>query len=234
MSDAGNATTSPTSSRPVGLERPSRRSRKTSREPIAAAHEVLSKDGLAGLTVKAVTARADVGHGTFYHHFESAEHVLGAAVEASMHDLAEELVHQHSNAKDKAWVVVDSTSSLFEMLSNHPAQGWMLERPHIMASALRRVVGPYVRQDVEALAASTAIEVGDIQRLAPFWAWMMIGALAALQESPSAHRQVERDLVEAMLRLIGLDTTHLRRLRRRLDARPKIRTARATRAGARR
>jgi len=219
---------------PAGRERPSRRSRKTSRELIAAAHDVLDDQGLAGLTVKAVTARADVAHGTFYHHFESAEDVLGAAIETSMRDLAEELMRQHSEATDKAWVVVDSTATLFAMLSNHTALGWMLERPGVMARALRSVLEPYVRQDVEALAASNDVEVGPIDRMASFWPWMMIGALHASQQDAAARRQQERDLVEAMLRLIGLDSARVRGLQERLDARSKRRTPRAARAGARR
>ena len=102
----------------TGHARPSRRSRKTSRDLIAAAGTVLAEAGVAGLTVRAVTARADVGHGTFYHHFTSAEDVLAAVVESSMHDLAEALTRQHSDARDKAWVMADSAAR--KMIEPHP------------------------------------------------------------------------------------------------------------------
>ena len=55
---------------------------------VDAARALLEAEGVSALTVKAVTDRADVGHGTFYHHFPSTEAVLAAGIEESMREFS--------------------------------------------------------------------------------------------------------------------------------------------------
>src|SRR6266404_4065126 len=132
-----------------GIERPTRRSRKTRLALIEAARALLEEEGVGALTVKAVTDRADVAHGTFYHHFPSTEAVLAAGIVESMREFALEMERGFADAADKSWVMVASLSSTFRMLTAHAALPWMLERPHVLAEALREACGPFARHDVE-------------------------------------------------------------------------------------
>jgi len=190
--------------RPAGIERPTRRSRKTRRSLIDAARTLLEEQGVAALTVKAVTERADVGHGTFYHHFASTEAVLAAGIEESMREFSQELERSFADSSDKSWVLVASLSSTFRMLAAHAALPWMLERPHLLAAALREACGPFARRDVEAMVHAGDVAPGVLAGAGRYWEWLIIGALTDAAGRPGERRRIEAALVEAILRMLGI------------------------------
>jgi AcrR family transcriptional regulator len=195
-----------------GGERPGRRSRRTRRELLEAARAVLEEDGLAALTVKAVTERADVGHGTFYHHFPSTEALLAAAIEESMRELSEAMQAGFADADDKAWVFVASLSNTFRMLVAHPALGWMLERPHVLATSLREACGPFARRDLDAMIAAGDVDAAGLGRAARYWEWVIVGALVDAAAHPADVGRIEESLLALVLRLVGLDAARVSRL----------------------
>jgi AcrR family transcriptional regulator len=187
--------------RPDGL---TKRSRRTRRDLVTAARALLEEEGIAALTAKAVTDRADVGYGTFYHHFESTEAVLAAGIEESMREFAIELERGFKDADDKAWVFVASLSSTFRMLAAHPAIGWMLERPHVLAAALREACGPFALRDIAAM-----IEAGDVVAEAAaattWFEWILVGALVDTAADPKRQVEIEAAVLTLVLRMLGLD-----------------------------
>ncbi|HXC51122.1 MAG TPA: TetR/AcrR family transcriptional regulator [Candidatus Limnocylindrales bacterium] len=200
------------------IERPTRRSRKTRKDLVDAARELLEEQGVPALTVKAVTERADVGHGTFYHHFPSTEAVLAAGIEASMREFAAAIEREFSEASDKAWVFVKSMSSTFRMLTRHPALPWMLERPQVLAAALREACGPFARRDVAAMVAAGDVHGDALPRVGHYWEWIIVGALSDAAGRPLEQSRIEAGLIEMVLRILGLDDARIRRLLSSLDA----------------
>ncbi|MFN2376621.1 MAG: TetR/AcrR family transcriptional regulator [Candidatus Binatia bacterium] len=192
-----------------GGERPGRRSRRTRGELLQAARAVLEQDGLAALTVKAVTERADVGHGTFYHHFPSTEALLAAAIGESMRELSEAMQAGFADADDKAWVFVASLTSTFRMLAAHPALGWMLERPHLLATSLRETCGPFARRDLDAMIAAGDVPADGLGRAARYWEWIIVGALVDAAAHPADVRRIEESLLGLILRVVGLDAARV-------------------------
>ncbi|MFN2427578.1 MAG: TetR/AcrR family transcriptional regulator [Candidatus Binatia bacterium] len=202
MTEILNETAAAPDAAPAG--RTSRRSRRTRRELVEAARALLEEEGVTALTVKAVTDRADVGHGTFYHHFASTEAVLAAGIEESMREFAAAMERNFADADDKAWVFVASMSSTLRMLAAHPALGWMLERPAVLAAALREACGPFARRDVDAMIAARDVEAGIAGRATRYWEWIIIGALVDAAARPSERRDIEENLLELILRMLGL------------------------------
>jgi len=215
------------------LVRPTRRSRKTRRDLVEAARELLERDGVAALTVKAVTDRADVGHGTFYHHFASTEAVLAAGIEESMREFSEAMERGFADADDKAWVFVASMSSTFRMLAAHPALAWMLERPGVLATSLREACGPFARRDVEAMVASGVVKADAIGRATRYGEWLVIGALVDAAARPRDRSRIEEGLIEVVLRVLGLGAERIEALLARLRALPAGTTAITAADGAR-
>lgn len=197
----GKAPTVPADPPSDGL---TRRSRRTRRDLIAAARSLLEEQGVGALTAKAVTDRADVGYGTFYHHFESTEAVLAAGIEESMREFAAEMQRDFADADDKAWVFTASMSSTFRMLATHPALGWMLERPQVLAAALVEACGPFARRDIEAMIAAGDLEAEAASGVA-YFEWILIGALVDVSKSPARIREVEQKLMALVLRALGLE-----------------------------
>jgi AcrR family transcriptional regulator len=188
-----------------GLERPSRRSRKTRAALVDAARRLLAEQGTGALTVKAVTDLADVGHGTFYHHFASTEALLAAGIEESMREFSAAMEKTFSDAPDKAWVFAASFTSMFRMLVAHPALPWMLERPQVLAQALREGCGPYAVRDVEAMVAAGDLRVETVAHRGHYWEWILIGALVDAAARPERARSIEADILSLVLGLLGLD-----------------------------
>jgi AcrR family transcriptional regulator len=204
--------------RKAAIERPSRRSRRTRRDLVAAARSLLEEHGVAALTVKAVTDRADVSHGTFYHHFPSTEAVLAAGIEESMREMSEALVRDFSETADKVLVLVASLSRTFRMLASHAALTWMLERPQLLTAALHDACGPFARHDVGAMMASGDIRAGSVARATLYWEWLIVGALVDVVARPRERAAIERRLLEMALRILGVDES---RISRAIDRLPK-------------
>ena len=210
------------------FDRPTRRSRKTRRALVDAARALLEEQGVAALTVKAVTDRADVGHGTFYHHFPSTESVLAAGIEESMRDFAEAIGRQFSDAEDKAWVFVQSLSGTFRMLTGHAALPWMLERPQVLAAALREACGPFARRDIQAMVTAGDVRAEVLERAGRYWEWIVVGALVDAAAHHGAEREIEARLVDVVLRILAFDDARIRQLLASLDtpSKPKARAQR--------
>lgn len=197
-------------------ERTSRRSRKTRAALVDAARRLLVEQGTGALTVKAVTDLADVGHGTFYHHFASTEDLLAAAIEESMREFSAGLERTFSDAPDKAWVFAASFSGMLRMLVAHPALPWMLERPQVLAGAIREACGPYALRDVEAMIAAGDIAPGNLAHRGHYWEWMIIGALVDAAARPERVPRIEADVLSLVLGLLNLDAVRLTALLERL------------------
>lgn len=209
------------------IPRPGRRSQKTRAGLVKAAREILEEQGVAALTVKAVTDRADVAHGTFYHHFPSTEDVLAAAIEDSMREFAEGMVADFADSDDKAWVVVGSLSRAFRMLAGHAAIGWMLERPRVLASAMRDAFGPFSRRDLAAMVEAGELEAAVLARAGRWWEWTVVGALTDAVADPQAGRRIELALVDLVLRALEQPPRRIEQLLARV-AREQTRASRAT------
>lgn len=184
---------------------PSRRGRRTRQALVDAARALLLEQGTSALTVKAVTDRADVAHGTFYHHFPSTEAVLAAGIEDSMREFSAGLERTFSDAPDKAWVFAASFTSMLRMLAAHPALPWMIERPHLLAAAIREGCGPYALRDIQAMIAAGDIRAETVQHRGHYWEWFIIGALTDLASHPDRRRTIESDILSLVLGLLGLD-----------------------------
>lgn len=190
---------------PRAIERPGRRSLRTRRDLVSAAVGLLSEQGLAGLTVRAVTDRADVGHGTFYHHFTTAEALLPEAIETELRELSLEMQRGFADAEDKVWVFVASLSRMVRMVAGHPALPWMIERAHLLAGAIRDACGPFALRDLEAM-----VRAGDASPASPagvgsLWQWVIVGGLAEISTGERGIDEVESSLVQFFCGLLGID-----------------------------
>jgi AcrR family transcriptional regulator len=212
------------------FDRPSRRSRKTRAALIDAARALLEDEGVAGLTVRAVTDRADVAHGTFYHHFASTEAVLAAGIEESMREFSAEMEVGFAQADDKSWVLVASLARTFRMLCAHPALPWMLERPQVLAQALRRACGPFAVRDVQAMIAAGDVAPSALENGMSFLEWALVGALVEVAQSPKQAPELERRLVALALRVLALPERRITSLLGRLGEVPAIRRTRPAHA----
>lgn len=188
-----------------GIDRPGRRSRLTRRVLVEAALSLLDERGVEGLTVRAVTERADLGHGTFYHHFPSTEALLAEALEHSLRELSREMEQGFADAPDKLWVFVASLTRMLRMLAAHPALAWMVGRPTVLANAVREACGPFAMRDVRAMVETGVVSADLPVAMGDLWPWMIVGALLDVEAGRRTLAEVEEGLLRLLLFSLGLE-----------------------------
>jgi AcrR family transcriptional regulator len=191
---------------------PSRRALRTRRELIEAAQTILVAEGMPAITVKAVTRKADLAHGTFYNYFDSVEQILAEVLKASLLEAAETLHHRYRASLDSAVVMAQSLATVFEMLASHPVVESMIERPIVLVDTAQEVLTPFGTRDLTAAAAQYSLDVDRLTRLLPLHLWMMVGALADVRSGKRTRDDARRAVVESGLFLIGLPEDRIPKL----------------------
>ncbi|HEX2807210.1 MAG TPA: TetR/AcrR family transcriptional regulator, partial [Kineosporiaceae bacterium] len=72
---------------PNGGDRLERRKARTRAALIAAARDVIARDGSPSVSIQQITDAADVGFGSFYNHFSSKDELFEAAIAEAFEEL---------------------------------------------------------------------------------------------------------------------------------------------------
>lgn len=199
--------TDPASGKP---KRTQKRSQQTRGAIIAAASAIFQKKGVGNTTVTDITEAADVGYGTFYHHFHSLDDVVAAVAEATMRHmvsiaasvLPEDLRFEYGPAI--------CARVFIRYLSKDPAVRCLLERPYVFVDEWHKAITPFVssiaaRTSVEdPRAFSRAIGSPATLRMGP---WLMICELNhAIEHGASA--ALEDEFANTLTMMLGVDVEH--------------------------
>jgi len=115
------------------VSRTERRRVETRGRLLAAALKVIASKGSAAATVADITEEADVGLGTFYHHFESKDAVLAAIVGEIAEFLGAALDETTRALSDPAEVLSAAVRHIVRRVDTHPMWGWLVIRTMSLA-----------------------------------------------------------------------------------------------------
>lgn len=156
------------------LNRAQRRKQRTYDRLLNAADHLLHSEGYTSLTVRKVTNYADLGHGTFYLHFENLDDAVWAVLERNANAANEMMVSQLASEPPRrraylSWIqmfeFVAQTSELFLQMfgkdgSAHLIQSYQnwLAYSHEMnmeAGAYQPLAGPPIHFQAQYMAGAT-------------------------------------------------------------------------------
>jgi len=130
--------------------RSDRRREDTRRKLLRATYEIVAERGLEGLVIQDITARADVGYGSFYNHFPSKDAIVSAAIEAfrlhtkgmyeNLDGLTSDRVEAFANDV-RVWLRVAKTDRMW---------GWFMIRAVLSGNDFRFGIGDLIRRAVAA------------------------------------------------------------------------------------
>ena len=103
---------------------------------VAAAQRVLTRDGLAAVTVRKVAAEAGLSVGVLYNHFENSDDLLAAALAAQMSAAGASLP-----AQSKGDIVMFAQALLDQIRHNLPFATTLIDRPALQAKLMEHAGG---------------------------------------------------------------------------------------------
>ncbi|MGC4935073.1 TetR/AcrR family transcriptional regulator [Gordonia sp. DT30] len=170
---------------------------------VSAAAELLATAGPEGLTVTAVTERADLGTGTFYNYFQTREEITAAVVHDALESLGARLDLLTEPMTDPAEINSCAMRHMVTSAVGDPLWGWLLVRLGIGQQELRNTIGPLHRRDVRKGVEAGRFSIPDATVATAIY---FGGLLATIQAKLSGDGSDNPDSVfaEYMLRAFGL------------------------------
>ncbi|GHF34215.1 MULTISPECIES: TetR/AcrR family transcriptional regulator [Streptomyces] len=188
---------------PAGANRFERRRARTRQALIAAARQILAETGETSASIQEIAARADVGFGTFYNHFETKNDLFDAAVGDALEEYGQLLDSVTEGIDDPAAVFAARVRLTLRLAASHPEITQILRLrglPHINAAT---GLGPRALRDLEIGKASGRFTFED-----PLVARSAVGGaligLLQLNSTRDLDAEAGEHMAEMILRMLGL------------------------------
>ncbi len=197
-----------------GYTRTDRRRLETRGRLIAAAQDVFARKGIDGATIADITEAADVGLGTFYHHFNSKDSVFDA-LSVEMAELEGAALDAATAAmSDPAEVMAACIRHVVRRVTDHPSWGWFVLRTGL---ALPRSSAPLVRRcarDLRAGIKAGRFQVDDAVTAHAAICGAVVGVIQA-RLLATAPPDADEHLAMLVLRLLGVNPREAAAIARR-------------------
>jgi AcrR family transcriptional regulator len=128
--------------------RQARRREETRGKLLGAARALTLEGPIEAITIADIAARADVGFGSFYNHFESKEAILEATTESEAERLQSAMADALAHESDPAARLAFAVRYVAQHTLDDPMWRWFFRHSSYGFLALRRAVGPALQQDL--------------------------------------------------------------------------------------
>lgn len=184
-----------------------KRQKKTRANLLAAAHRLMSDQGVGDTTIQQITAEADVGFGTFYSYFGSKDEIAAKVLDCVIHNLGlrNRRANMDAGITDPVAVISNSVRlTALEMMTN-PMWRWWLRRTDLMAQRMNVGFRPFGIEDMRAALADGHIEPpgGDVELAWNFLIWILAGNIFDIVEG-NFPPDTEKKMADAVLRVLGV------------------------------
>jgi AcrR family transcriptional regulator len=199
---------------PIQPNRVQRRQEQTRARLIAAAAKLIATHGVEGLRLRDVTDAADVGFGSFYHHFPSKEDLVDAIVTDMIASLATATIARSAQLTDPAEAASAAHRWFVRKAYDEPELAWLIVHLDRADALFRGAVVPYARDLLQTGIDSGRFRPMDIDATLTY---VVGGTFAVMRGVLEHHLGPEADITsaETLLIALGLDQTQAREVSRR-------------------
>jgi AcrR family transcriptional regulator len=163
----------------------------------------IAERGLAGASIKEITANVGLSNGTFYNHFKDRDDLIVHTAYAIAQVIADEIAEMVAEVDDGVGKIVLSTDAFVKRALEMPDWAKLIVSASRNFGEIRNDIGKHLRADV-----ARAVEQGKLSEVPNRLLFEQIGALVALaievQVARGRDEQVGRQTCEAILRLLGM------------------------------
>lgn len=197
----------------IAPNRTDRRRERTRGQLVAAARELITEHGVAGLRIAELTDAADVGRGSFYNHFDSKEDLVAAVFQESLQTLAATILSGIPADLPPAEQACVADRKFVRLAYDDPDFAQLLVHLHNGDDVFAAATAPYARMALEPGIASGAFEVPDLDVLLVMLASSALGLIRAILDD-RVPADADRPHAESVLRLLGVPHDEARRISR--------------------
>ncbi len=202
-----NATAHPLDRTDDGLTRVERKRRDARRRIVRAAERLMSERPIDDVTIADITRAADVGHGSFYLHFQSKYEVLAPVV----HERAaawDAHVRDHlGDRTDPAEIFAFTARHMAHAALRDPLWRWYLVHSGVPIDDMRAAIGRFGARDVGVGLESGRFRIPDLATTTRFVLGAYVSTLLGCFDlDPDDASASIDDMVELVLRVLGVPT----------------------------
>lgn len=174
---------------------------------MAAAQEVLARNGRGDVSIQEITDLAGVAQGSFYNHFSSKEELFDAAIVAVMETSADVVEAVTADLTDPLEVYVVGIRFTGRLAGSMPTLRSLVVHTGLQYVTADIGLAPRARRDLELARASGRVTVEDIPRTQALVGGMVLGLFQYLDVTPEADPALAADdLARRVLIMLGLST----------------------------
>ncbi|MBW2230796.1 MAG: TetR/AcrR family transcriptional regulator [Deltaproteobacteria bacterium] len=193
--------------------RTQRRRQRTQARIVEAAERLMREHGVEAVTVQDITEAADVGHGTFYLHFESKAEVLRPLIDRMAERIHARVDRVTGGKRDPALRLATGVRIALYAIASDPLWNWYVFRSGTPFRRLAEGMGTAPQEDMKRGVANGRFQVTNLRATWSFIDGALIGVLAAWNRSGMGDDAAEIT-AELVLRSLGVSTEEAARIAR--------------------
>ena len=192
-----------------------KRQKETRAKLLAAAHKLMSEQGVGDTTIQQITAEADVGFGTFYSYFGSKDEIAAKVLDCVIHNLGlrNRQANVDANVTDPVAVIANSVRLTAREMMTNPMWRWWLRRTDLMAQRMNVGFRPFGIEDMRVALEDGHLDPpgGDAELGWNFLIWILAGNIFDIVEG-NFPPDSETKMAEAVMRVLGVNSDHSHRV----------------------
>lgn len=190
-----------------------RRKAGAKRRLLSAARQAIAEAGVAGVRIADVTARADLGFGTFYSYFDSKDALVDAVVDEVLSDLGSTIGPAALEFDDPAEAAAASYRRFLRFARDEPELAKIIVELDRANDAFVEAVRPWARETLERGREQGRFDIPDVELcLASIAAAALAAMNGILSGDLDAGPDTESGGAEMMLRAVGVDRADAREI----------------------
>ncbi len=193
--------------------RSQRRRQRTQARIVEAAEQLMRERGVEAVTIQDITEAADIGHGTFYLHFENKAAVLRPLIDQQAEHLHARVDRVTGAEGDPALRLAAGIRIGLRAIANDPLWNWFVFRSGTPFRRLAEGMGAPPVEDVKRGIASGRFQVRNLRSTWSFIDGALIGVLTAWNQAALGEDAAEIT-AELVLRTLGVSPEEAERIAR--------------------
>jgi AcrR family transcriptional regulator len=183
----------------------------TREQIVEAAERLMRERGVESVTIQDITEAADVGHGTFYLHFETKGDVLRPVIDRLAERLHAQVDRATHGAQDPALRLATGIRIALRAIADDPLWNWYVFRSGTPFRRLAEGMGAPPVEDMNQGVESGRFRVNDLRATWSFVDGALIGVLTAWNQGLLDEDAAEIT-AELALRSLGIEPAEAARI----------------------
>jgi AcrR family transcriptional regulator len=181
-----------------------RKAYETRRRLLAAALDLMARDGVDGVTIGILADHSDIAVGTFYNYFPSREAIIDVVIDLELGTMGRRVDALASGIADPAEAYSAVLRHLIRTALTDPVWGWLVVRLGVESEGVSALIGGRLSRIVERGAAAGRFLVRDAPTASAMTLGALLAAMRVFLETERQPAEAASSFAENQLRALGI------------------------------